>query len=55
MNAITFSNCFKNWSRCGFGVLAAIIMLASTNTFAQSTVTTFANTYNKAGRGKASS
>ena len=55
MNAIIFSSCFKYWRRCGLGVLAAIFMLDSTDAFAQSTVTTFANTYNRAGAGKASS
>ena len=55
MNAITFGPCFQYWRRCCFGVLAAVIVLAGANAFAQSTVTTFANTSNKAGAGKASS
>jgi hypothetical protein len=54
MNAITFGHCFKPWSRFCFGALAAVIVLAGANAFAQSTVTTLANTYNRAGAGKPS-
>ena len=54
MNAITFGPCFQYWRRCCSCALTAIIMVISANTFAQSTVTTLANTYNRAGAGKPS-
>ena len=56
MNAITstqWSKSWNNWCRSAL-VLSVIVMLVSTHAFAQATVTTLANTYNRAGAGKAS-
>jgi hypothetical protein len=56
MNAPISARLLKCWQYCCAStlVLSVIFMLAGEDAFAQATVTTLANTYNKAGAGKAS-
>jgi len=56
MNAPTSIRLLKCWKACCSSVLAlsVVFMLAGADAFAQATVTTLANTFGKAGAGKAS-
>jgi len=56
MNAPISARFLKCWKACcsSAPAFSVIFMLAGANTFAQATVTTLANTYNKAGKGPAS-
>ena len=54
MNALTSARWYKNWKHFHPGAIALAIisfMLTSLNGFSQATVTTLANTYNRAGAG----
>ena len=55
MNALTSVRWLKCWRHCCSRALAlaVVFILAGTHAFAQATVTTLANTYNRAGAGSA--